>query len=108
MIKHIGSQVYKGVVRVTLDMTLKERKELMSYTTRKPEDRVKEAVKVLTEELKNDTELFNTYRANLAMQFKDEYSRDKTKYKNKEAVHNIANKAAVNFLNLWISKGGGE
>ena len=54
------------------------------------------------EELKNDKELYQSWKANIAMAFKDEYSRCKKKYKNKEDLHKIANKAAKNFLNLLI------
>ena len=62
---------------------------------------MKEAVKVLTEQIKSDPELFYSYQANIAMAFKDEYDRCEKKYKNKEDIHQIANQAAINFLNLW-------
>lgn len=59
--------------------------------------------KKVFEELKNDEELFQSWKDNIAMAFKDEYARCEKKYKNKEDLHKIANKASENFLNLLIS-----
>lgn len=50
----------------------------------------------------------DTYIANIAMAFKDEYSRWKKKKKgvnlNFNDIHKIANIAAENFINLWMKK----
>ena len=64
---------------------------------------IQNAVETLTKAIKNDSELYYGYQANIAMAFKDEYNRNHKKYKNKEDVHNIANKAAMNFLNMWCN-----
>lgn len=63
---------------------------------------VSEAVKVLTQALKDDVEFREAYKANIAMSFKDEYFRKKLdkKYLNKNDLHLVANQAADNFLNL--------
>ena len=53
--------------------------------------------------LKEDDALYIAYQANIAQAFKDEYSRNKNKYKNKVDIHNIANRAAKNFIDLLIS-----
>lgn len=55
--------------------------------------------------IKNDPELFDVWKANIAMAFKDEYSRHKKangRQMSVESVHGIANRAAENFLNLLI------
>ena len=56
--------------------------------------------------LKNDSELFEAYKANIAMAFKDEFDRyyDGTAIasKTKDSIHKIANNAAKNFLNNFI------
>ena len=59
------------------------------------------AVKLVTEKIKSDKELRISYIANIAMAFKDEYQRNKKKYKNYDDIHIIANTAAENFINLW-------
>jgi hypothetical protein len=70
--------------------------------------KLKKAVKILSKALRNDPDYFRAYQANIAMQFKDEYSRvRKTRgynYLNNEDIHNIANKAAKSFLELLIKK----
>ena len=66
--------------------------------------KTKKAVNVLTKAIKNDSELYYAYQANIAMAFKDEYDRCPAKYKNQTNIHKIANIAAKNFLNLWIKK----
>jgi len=65
--------------------------------------KIEEAVKVLTTALKEDGGLREGYKANIAMAFKDEYSRKKIdkNYVNSNDLHEIANQAADNFLNLW-------
>ena len=60
----------------------------------------KEALKIVTDTIKNDPELRMTYKANIAMSFKDECNRLGTKYKSKWNIHIAANKAADNFLDL--------
>ena len=64
-----------------------------------------EAVKVLTTAIKNDKDFRESYKANIAMAFKDEvdryFTRNKTNRLNRERLHILANKAADNFLNLW-------
>ena len=57
--------------------------------------------------LREDEELYYAYQANIAMAFYDEYYRaKKTKpyYLNREDIHEIANNAAKNFLNLLIKE----
>lgn len=63
---------------------------------------ISEAVKVLTQALKDDVEFRESYKANIAMAFKDEYFRKKLEknYLNKNDLHLVANQAADNFLNL--------
>jgi len=65
--------------------------------------KVEEAVKILTTALKEDEGFRESYKANIAMAFKDEYARKKIdkNYVNSNDLHEIANKAADNFLNLW-------
>lgn len=63
---------------------------------------IKKSVKILTDAIRNDNELYYVYQANIAMAFKDEFYRNNKKYKNTEDIHEIANTAAKNFLNLWI------
>lgn len=59
-------------------------------------------IEKLVKTLKNDKELFYAYQANIAMQFKDEYARNKKPYKNKKDIHVIASNAAKEFLDLFI------
>ncbi len=61
------------------------------------------AVKTVTRVIKNDKELFESYKANIAMAFKDEFAKAKIEknYINSDDLHKIANKAAKNFLDLW-------
>lgn len=69
-----------------------------------------EANKVLFNELRNDPELFRAWKDNIAMAFKDEYAREVYRqshdhlegFKTEADIHEIANKAAENFLNLLI------
>ena len=65
--------------------------------------KVEKAVKTLTEALKKDAGFRETYKANIALAFKDEYARRRLEknHVNSEDVHEIANKAADNFLDLW-------
>ena len=68
--------------------------------------KLEKAVKTLRKGLKKDPDLYYAYQANIAMQFKDEYSRTRKDkmhgYINNEDVHQIANKAAKAFLDLLI------
>ncbi len=70
--------------------------------------KVQKAVKNLSKALRKDRELFYAYQANIAVQFKDEYSRVRKskyhRYLNNEDIHDIANDAAKSFLNLLIKK----
>jgi hypothetical protein len=68
--------------------------------------KTKKAVKTLSKKLRKDPELYYAYQANIAMQFKDEYSRRRKEknYLNNEDIHKIANDAAKSFLNLLIKK----
>lgn len=62
-----------------------------------------EAVRHLVKELKNDQGYRETWLANIAMSFKDEWYRatERGEDPNDHAViHEAANKAADNFLNL--------
>ena len=63
-----------------------------------------EITDVITEAIRNDSELYYGYQANIAMAFVDEYDRCSKKYKNRMDIHDIASKAAKNFLDLWIRK----
>lgn len=64
---------------------------------------VKEAVKTLTIALEADEGLRLGYQANIAMAFKDEYKRKQVEKSdiNDFDIHEIANKAADNFLKEW-------
>jgi len=66
--------------------------------------KVSNAVKILSTALKNDEDYYYSYQGNIAMAFKDEYDRNNKKYKNRKDIHDIANQAAINFLNLLISQ----
>lgn len=65
-----------------------------------------ESVKTLTQSLKDDPDFYYAYQANIAMAFKDEFKRRGlaiAEYCNgDEVLHDVANQAAKNFLNLWI------
>jgi len=60
------------------------------------------AVKVLSNALKEDEGLYMAYQSNIAVAFQDEFARSTLKYKNREEVHRISNEAAKNFLNTLI------
>jgi len=59
-------------------------------------------IEKLKEALKKDDGLYYAYQANIAVQFQDEFARNKKKYKSKADIHEISNNAAKNFLNLLI------
>jgi len=75
---------------------------------------VKDAVKILTDAIKKDEGFRESYKANIAMAFKDEMDRNGIHSLNdekqsilvtKELLHRIANNAADNFLDLWCELG---
>lgn len=55
-----------------------------------------EAIKHLSKELKDDPDYWRSWKANIAIQFQDEFHRD---YKEK-GIHEISNNAAQRFLEL--------
>ncbi len=61
------------------------------------------SIEVLTDALQNDEQLYESYKANIAMAFVDRFAQhkreNKTKLSNKD-IHTIANEAADNFLKL--------
>ncbi len=60
-----------------------------------------QAFDVFCKTIENDKSLYNTYQSTIAISFIDEFhSRG---YRVPE-IHNIANKAAINFLNMMIEK----
>jgi transposase len=66
---------------------------------------IKKEVDVLRKALKEDEGYYISWQANIAMQFKDEYGRKMeelgTQY-NSDIIHEVANTAAKNFLDLLI------
>ena len=70
--------------------------------------RIKKAIKILIKELGKDKEFYYGWQANIAMAFKDKYYNYKKKknkrWLNQQDLHNIANEAAKEFLNLLIWK----
>lgn len=68
--------------------------------------KLQKAVKTFRKGLKKDSDFYLAYQANIAMQFKDEYSRKRKEknydYMNNEDIHIIANNAARSFLDLLI------
>lgn len=67
---------------------------------------LKEATSFVCESIKSDPELYYAYQANIAMQFQDEFKRQDLHlehYTNEsEIIHDISNRAAKQFLDLWI------
>ena len=75
------------------------------------DDKLKEAVSVLVEALKTDESYRIGWQANIAMTFKDEFwrtcrTRQHLDLMDEESLHEIANKASNNFLNLLCRDGG--
>lgn len=65
-------------------------------------------IEKLQKALKEDPELFEGYKANIAIEFQDEVARFRkkypaTKYLNRDAIHEISNNAAENFLKRFSS-----
>jgi len=61
------------------------------------------AVKWLTRQLRKDKSFYNVYKSNIAMAFYDECKKRKL-CKNYTLLHRVANKAADNFMQMWIRK----
>ena len=64
-----------------------------------------DALTIVKKHLKEDKDIFHTYKSNLAMAFYDQYYKNKDKeesYKTRDDIHMIANVAASNFLDLLI------
>jgi hypothetical protein len=63
------------------------------------------AVELVSKQLRNDEDYRRGWVANIAMQFVDEIARlPKKTYLSKTIIHQAANKAAENFINLLIQK----
>lgn len=69
------------------------------------DNKLQEAVKTLIEALKSDEDYRRSWKANIAMAFKDEWRREDFQKSEQdfEAVHILANNSADNFLNLLCS-----
>ena len=67
--------------------------------------KIEEAVRLITKTLQEDRGWYDSYVANIAMQFHDEHYRYKDKtnktYLNRIDIMKIANVGADNFLKLW-------
>ena len=61
-------------------------------------------IKKLKKALRDDINFYYGWQANIAIAFQDEYARSNKRYKNRQDVHDISNKAAQNFLNLLIKE----
>ena len=64
------------------------------------QEETKQAVETLCKALREDSDYYYSWQANIAMQFKDEMGRGG--YEVDEQVHEIANDAAKAFLDLLI------
>jgi len=66
---------------------------------------IKKEIDVLCKTLREDEGYYISWQANIAMQFKDEYHRRMEKLGiqyDSDVIHEIANTAAKNFLDLLI------
>jgi len=69
---------------------------------------IEKELKIVTDAIQNDRELFYGYQSNIAMAFYDaaiKYRKNRhlgNKYLTNVDIHAIANEGAINFLNLWI------
>jgi len=63
-----------------------------------------DAVKAVTEGLKNDPELREGYKANIAVPFQDAYEARQCNPPDTAEIHRISNIAADYFLKLWCSE----
>ena len=65
-------------------------------------------LKIVTEAINNDRELFYAYQSSIAVYFIDACAnlkrKSNKKYLGSKEIHQAANEAAINFLNLWIKK----
>jgi hypothetical protein len=70
---------------------------------------IKEAVVTLTQALQQNPDLFEGYKANISIEFIDQYHRHNKALRydisNFIDIDEIADTAAENFLNRWISQG---
>lgn len=66
---------------------------------------LEEGVNIVTNALRQDSELYETYKSNLAMVFYDECARRAPGFMiDLQIISTIANKAAVDFLEMWIGR----
>lgn len=65
------------------------------------------ALRLVSSEIKNDSNLYYAYQANIAVQFQDEMARIISEGKDidRTLIHQASNNAAKNFLNLWLKDG---
>ena len=77
----------------------------------KRQEEFAKAVKAVTNGISKDEELKYAYQSNIAMCFLDEehYYKKETgkRYLNKKDRHEIANRAALSFLDFWCSYANG-
>jgi len=70
--------------------------------------KLSKAIKKIQKSLATDPDYRNAWKANIAMSFKDVYKRqrkqNKKKYLNSGDIHEIANKAAIEFLAILCIK----
>jgi len=69
---------------------------------------VEKEIKVICEAIKNDEGYRMSWQANIAMAFKDEWTRylgENSDILTHQSVHMIANNAAKNFLDILIMDG---
>jgi hypothetical protein len=65
---------------------------------------VEKEMKVICDEIRNDEGYYYGWQSNIAMAFKDEYSRKigRVSQEHWDQIHDIANQAAKNFLDILI------
>lgn len=69
------------------------------------ETELSKAVKLLAKSLKEDPGYFESWQANIAVQFQDEWAKYFSEAdENKKIIGVISNQAAENFLNLLIAQ----
>jgi hypothetical protein len=69
--------------------------------------KVEEAVQTLREAFKNDPDFRDTYKANIAVCMQDEhheYTKKGKKHVGVKAIHEISNKGADRFLDLFCQQ----
>lgn len=66
----------------------------------KTKQEMQEATRIFRKNIKEDKDLYWAYQCNIAMSFMDELERSGYKF---PEMHEISNKAAKNFLDLWLS-----